>query len=79
MTASKPTFQNFLEFDFSFTLKIYSRSLANDLGCFPLDLEPSRPKSAYHLKNNLILSFTNFKDVYQTIPYINKDSTQIII
>jgi len=75
MTASRPTFQNLLEFNLSFTLKIYSRSLANDLGCFPFDLEPSRPKSAYHQKNNLIFSFTNFKDVYQTIPYINKYST----
>jgi hypothetical protein len=30
-----------------FSLNFYFRTLANDLGCFPFDLEPSRTKSVY--------------------------------
>jgi len=47
MAASKPTCLYFLENKQSYTLNFYLGTLAYDLGCFPFDLEPSRPKSVY--------------------------------
>lgn len=45
--------KNFQKLNYPFTLNFYFRSLANDLGCFPFDLGPSRSKSAY-LSINII-------------------------
>jgi len=56
---------NVLDFNYSFTLNFFLRTLAYDLGCFPFDLEPSRSKSVFLiLLINTILSFTNFKEAY---------------
>jgi len=67
MAASKPTYQMFNTKQ-SFYTQSFLRSLAYDLGCFPLDLEPSRSKSAYSLKINPLISFTNIKEAYQAFP-----------
>jgi len=64
MAASKPTCLYFLEIKYSSSLNFYLGTLAYDLGCFPFDLEPSRPKSVYFLLNILIISFTNFSRTY---------------
>jgi len=68
MAASKPTCLYFLGINLSFTLNFYLGTLAYDLGCFPFDLEPSRPKSVYLLFNIFIISFTNFKGAYSASP-----------
>jgi len=47
MAASKPTYLWFLVMKYSYTLNFYLRTLAYDLGCYPFDLEPSRPKSVH--------------------------------
>ena len=79
MAASKPTYLYFLEIKSSFTLNFYLRTLAYNLGCFPLDLEPSRPKSVYLSYNIFIISFTNVKRAYSASPSINKCFTINII
>jgi len=66
MAASKPTYQIYIKQ--SFYTQFFFRSLAYDLGCFPLDLEPSRSKSDYLIKLNPIISFTNVKGAYQASP-----------
>jgi hypothetical protein len=68
MAASKPTCLYFLGIKLSFTLNFYLGTLAYELGCFPFDLEPSRPKSVYFSLNIIIMSFTNFKGAYSASP-----------
>jgi len=79
MAASKPTCLYFLGIKLSLTLNFYLGTLAYDLGCFPLDLEPSRPKSVYLLLNIIIMSFTNVKGTYAVSPSVNKCFTNNII
>jgi len=79
MAASKPTCLYFLEIKLSSSLNFYLGTLAYDLGCFPLDLEPSRPKSVYLSLNIFIMSFTNVKGAYSASPSINKCFTKNIL
>lgn len=48
----------------TFTLKNHLGTLADDLGCIPLDTWPSCPKSVCLSKIHCILSFTRFKGAY---------------
>jgi len=46
------------------SLNIELETLAYDLGCFPLDIGPSRPMSdCYQLFVKIIMSFTDFKEI----------------
>jgi len=79
MAASKPTYLYFLEIKYSFSLNFYLRTLAYDLGCFPFDLEPSRPKSVYFLFNIYIMSFTNVKEASQHPPRLISALPKILL
>jgi len=66
MAASKPTYQKIPSIQNNpFTLNFYLRSLAYGLGCFPLDLGPSRSKSVYFFLNTipLIVLLTSKKPI----------------
>jgi len=64
MAVSKPTYQYIIKINYPYSLNYYFRALAYILGCFPLDLGPSHPKSVCFLIKNSIISFTNFKEAY---------------
>lgn len=68
MAASKPTYLYYLEIKSSSSLNFYLRTLAYNLGCFPFDLEPSRPKSVYLSFNISLLVSLMSKELIQHPP-----------
>jgi len=53
----------------SFSLRLLLRTLTYNLGCFPLDLEPSRSRSDYFLTFFCIRSFLKFGKAWDS-PYL---------
>lgn len=59
MAVSKPTYQLYKLKNNPFTLKLYLKTLTIDLGCFPFDLGPYRPKTECKKKKYGIEGLTN--------------------
>jgi len=69
MAASKPTYLQKKK-NHPYTLKKQWGTSADDLGCFPFDIEPSRPKSdllflKFKTNKICIRSFTGFESAYK--------------